>query len=102
MLMTECEFFWTVAADHPAFAGHFPGQPIVPGVLILDHALHCAAQLHGAPGGHWQIGNTKFLSPVGPGERLTFTLQRRPSGAIAFAVRADKRDIASGSLTPCA
>lgn len=93
------EFSWTVPIDHPALPGHFPGRPIVPGVILLDRALLYAASLAGN-GGSWQIGNAKFLSPVGPGETLTFTLESKPSGSIACRVRAGERDVASGSLTP--
>ena len=98
--MPAAEFIWLVPVDHPAFAGHFPGQPIVPGVVLLDRAILFAEQLLGRPALNWQIGNAKFFSPVGPGESLTFTLQTKASGAIAFTVKAAARDIASGSLTP--
>ena len=33
----EFEFF--IAKDHPCLPGHFPGDPIVPGVVILDEIL---------------------------------------------------------------
>lgn len=98
--MSAAEFDWQVPADHPAFAGHFPGRPIVPGVVLLDRAILFAEQWLGRPVGHWQVGNAKFFSPVGPDQILTFSLQARASGSIAFSVRAAERDIASGSLTP--
>ena len=34
-----------VAADHPALPGHFPGRPIVPGVVILDHVQQAIESL---------------------------------------------------------
>ena len=98
--MPATEFTWTVAADHPAFAGHFPGRPIVPCVVLLDRAIVFAEQLLGQPVSHWQVGNAKFFSPVDPGEVLSFTLQLKASGAIAFTVCGAGRDVASGSLTP--
>ena len=98
--MPAAEFTWLVPVDHPAFAGHFPGRPIVTGVVLLDRAILFAEQLLGRPALNWQVGNAKFFSPVGPGESLTFTLQTKASGAIAFTVKAAARDIASGSLTP--
>lgn len=96
--MAMHEFTWFVAADHPALPGHFPGRPIVPGVVLLDRAILCATELTGS--GCWQIGNGKFLSPVGPGETLSFVLETRASGSITFRVRSGERDVASGSLTP--
>jgi len=98
--MVNADFTWTVPEDHPAFAGHFPGRPIVPGVVLLDQAILFAEQSLGSPIAHWQIGNAKFFSPVGPGETLFFNLQGKAGGSIAFMVRAGGRDIASGSLTP--
>ena len=37
-------------ADHPRLPGHFPGQPIVPGVVVLDHVLAAIESRHGALG----------------------------------------------------
>src|SRR5574343_651253 len=98
--MADAEFHWTVPADHPAFAGHFPGHPIVPGVVLLDQAILFAEKMLGRSGLAWQVGNAKFFSPVGPAEALSFALNTKPSGAIAFTVRGAGRDVASGSLTP--
>ena len=39
---------FTLSADHPAFAGHFPGHPIVPGALILDEVIRRASLRHDA------------------------------------------------------
>ena len=98
--MAEREFTWQVPADHPAFAGHFPGRPIVPGVVLLDRAILCAEKMLGTPVASWQVGNAKFLSPVLPEEVLIFVLTIKPSGSIAFIVHAAERVVASGSLTP--
>jgi 3-hydroxyacyl-[acyl-carrier-protein] dehydratase len=43
--MTRIEFDVLVPADHPALPGHFPGRPIVPGVLLLDRVI-AALQQH--------------------------------------------------------
>jgi 3-hydroxymyristoyl/3-hydroxydecanoyl-(acyl carrier protein) dehydratase len=98
--MAGHEFVWTVPADHPALPGHFPGQPIVPGVVLLDRALLYAATLVADSNGSWQIGHAKFFSPVGPLATLTFTLEAKASGSLAFRIRAGDRDVGAGSLTP--
>jgi 3-hydroxyacyl-[acyl-carrier-protein] dehydratase len=99
--MDTAEFTWTVAADHPAFAGHFPTRPIVPGVVLLDHALLLAMQMRGAiPTAGWQVAQAKLFVPVSPAQVLHFALQTTPRGAIAFRVRCEGREVAAGSLVP--
>jgi 3-hydroxyacyl-[acyl-carrier-protein] dehydratase len=89
-----------IAPDHPAFAGHFPGAPIVPGVVLLDAAVHAAlkllrplAQAHSC-----QIGSAKFLSTVGPGEVLTMSLATSESGKVQFELTSGDRQVATGTL----
>ena len=91
---------WTVPADHPAFAGHFPGRPIVPGVVLLDQALLLAGQLPQAA--RWSIVQAKFLRPVGPGETLVFTLSDAGAGRWALQVHSAGRLAASGVLRQAA
>ena len=98
--MPAAEYQWRVPASHPTFSGHFPGRPILPGVVLLDQAILFAEQLLARPALCWQIGNAKFFSPVAPGEMLTFNLQTKASGAIGFTVSGAARDVASGSLMP--
>ena len=98
----KLEAVWTVPTDHPAFAGHFPDHPIVPGVLLLDQVLLMAAQQVVRPSHSWMVTQAKFLSPCGPGDELVFNLQASARGAMAFAIRCGGRAIASGNVAPLA
>lgn len=90
-----------IAVDHPAFAGHFPGRPIVPGVVLLDEALRAIAAACAPQARHWQLGAAKFIRPVQPGEPLHLSWRPPgPGGAIAFAIDTAGQAVASGSLTP--
>lgn len=60
-----------IGSDHPAFDGHFPGQPLLPGVVLLSEVLE--ALLRAAPeaiGSNPRISTVKFLAPVRPGAHL--------------------------------
>ena len=81
------------AADHQVFAGHFPGHPIVPGVLLLDWAQSVIeAQL----GQQVQaLAEAKFHSPATPADVLELEFQVSVS-TVRFEVRSATRKIASG------
>lgn len=95
-----------IAPDHPAFTGHFPGTPMVPGVVLLEAALHAARQTLGpATSGDadslttiCQISSAKFLSPVGPGELLTISCTPSASGGARFDISSGSRKVATGAL----
>lgn len=92
--------YWTVPLDHPSFAGHFPGTPILPGVILLDTALQAIATTTGIALDRCEIGSVKFLSPAGPGDELAIRHSISASGAIRFDIMAGMRKIASGSIVP--
>lgn len=87
-----------IAPDHPAFAGHFPGMPIVPGVVLLDEALHAISAALGIDLSACQISSVKFLSPVRPGEPVQVEFAALANGAIRFDIVSDARRVATGSL----
>ena len=87
-----------VATDHPAFAGHFPGQPLLPGVALLAEVLEVAMNEPGLAeriGHSPRLGAVKFLAPVRPGAALTLQFDDTPT-AIRFEVRNSERVVASG------
>lgn len=90
---------FTIPADHPALPGHFPGHPVVPGVVLLDHAIHAIGAALNRPLHAWRLGSAKFLSPVAPGEPLDLAFDAAASGAIRFTLRAGSRDVATGMLS---
>src|SRR5450830_1021572 len=86
-----------IPADHHAFAGHFPGTPIVPGVVLLDEAMHAIAIDTGLVATAWQISSVKFLSPLTPGELVILEHEQLANGTIKFEVLAGKFDALAGS-----
>lgn len=96
--MTAGRVSLTIAADHPAFAGHFPGMPIVPGVVLLDEALHAIGEALGIDLSACTIGSLKFLSPVRPGEAVCVDYSMQTAGAIKFEILSDARRIATGAV----
>jgi 3-hydroxymyristoyl/3-hydroxydecanoyl-(acyl carrier protein) dehydratase len=91
-----------IAADHPAFAGHFPGMPIVPGALLLDEALRIIEVDLGIDITQWQLTAAKFLEIVRPGDALTIEHAAIADGAVRFAVRVADRPALSGTLSRAA
>lgn len=80
------------------FADHFPGEPLLPGVVQLGWAVQLAGQQFGIGTPLSQVVQLKFQRPVRPGCELVLHLKRRSTLEIAFRYADSQRDCASGRL----
>ena len=85
-----------IRADHGSLAGHFPGVPIVPGVVILDEVLAAVEQWRGAR--VRIIRAVKFLQPLLPEQQFTIVADAFSKNEIAFRCLANDRIIVEGRL----
>lgn len=87
---------FTIPADHPSLPGHFPGRPLVPGVVVLERVVEAIETTHGALG-RLRLPQVKFLQPLLPGETARIELD----GAAPrwrFRVLREATLIASGEI----
>jgi 3-hydroxymyristoyl/3-hydroxydecanoyl-(acyl carrier protein) dehydratase len=87
---------FTIAKNHPSLSGHFPGEPIVPGAVLLD----CIREAIRTTYPQTRISKllwTKFLNPVAPGQRFIVCLDRRGS-RVGFSGKSEGVDILKGHL----
>lgn len=84
-----------VLPEHPCLPGHFPGHPLVPGVLLLEHVAKALRD--------WRdqrlarVLEVKFLAPLHPGEPAELELDEA-AGRIRFAIRREQRIVARGVI----
>jgi 3-hydroxyacyl-[acyl-carrier-protein] dehydratase len=87
-----------ISAQHPAFDGHFPGTPLVPGAVLLDETVRLLAAAASKNDCACEIMSAKFLSFVRPGESLSVEHEQRTDGCVYFVIRTPDRTVASGTL----
>jgi 3-hydroxyacyl-[acyl-carrier-protein] dehydratase len=105
----------TIRGDEPYFAGHFPGKPVMPGVLVTDALAQTSGLLWGlsrkvkgdAPEKEPRIfflasANMKFLSPSFPGETLLLQSRCETSFGALFSysveARVGRKTVARGTM----
>ena len=82
-----------IGADHPCLAGHFPGKPVVPGVLLLDEVARALERASGTT--LRALPSVKFLAPLLPDEAAELVLL--PGDArVRFRIERDGMPIAQG------
>ncbi len=90
---------FVIDAGHPSLPGHFPGRPVVPGVVVLDRVA-AAIEARQGPLPALRLARVKFLQPLLPGEGARVELEPpAPGGARwRFRVLRDGATIASGEI----
>ncbi len=101
----------TVSANDPWFAGHFPGTPILPGVLIVESCAQLCSVVAQSEAGDSEgllyvllkVDGFKFLKPIIPGDVMEITVTKKSRGGpmISFdaAVNVAGACRAKGSLS---
>ena len=88
----------TIPHDHPCFPGHFPGQPILPGVLLLERVMSFAQASLVQSLERCTLYNVKFLASVVPGDQLELRLAGTGPDEYKFTVRVLRADDGDGAL----
>ena len=86
-----------VPADYEHCQGHFPGDPLVPGVTQIAWGLRAVEGLAGAPLPPHRIARFKFRLPIRPGAAIVATA-RRDGARFELSIAADGQPAASGTL----
>jgi 3-hydroxymyristoyl/3-hydroxydecanoyl-(acyl carrier protein) dehydratase len=91
------------AVGHPAAEGHFPGNPIIPGAVLLREvvaAISATGEAPGAAATGCEIRSAKFHRPVRPGDTLVISWTGEAGGEIRFscAIAGSERLAVTGAL----
>jgi 3-hydroxymyristoyl/3-hydroxydecanoyl-(acyl carrier protein) dehydratase len=88
-MMTSGTATLRLAVDHPAAAGHFPGNPIIPGAVLLREVITAIiaatnASIDGAAN-RGEIRSAKFHQPVRPGAALVISWAEASAGEFRYS-----------------
>lgn len=82
-------------AGHPSLEGHFPGNPVLPGVVLLEEVL-LACRAWAPERQAVGLQSVKFHRPVRPGDRFTIALQTETADRTGFRCSAGETLLCSG------
>ena len=84
--------------DHPASNGHFPGNPIIPGAVLLSETAQAIAAGLDSAFALYQVRSAKFVHPVRPGDRVLIQFSRDDRGEVRFTCAVEGRPVLTGQM----
>ena len=88
---------FVIPPDHASLPGHFPGRPLVPGVVVLDCAV--AVILRHRPAVHLVgFDDVKFVAPVRPGAEVSVSYSESTADRLTFACAVNGRIVLRGRV----
>lgn len=87
-----------IPRDHPSADGHFPGNPIVPGALLLSEVIRAWEVLMAAPLEQITLKVAKFLSPTRHGNTVSIQFERVNAASVKFNCVVKGTTVLSGSF----
>lgn len=89
---------FTINPDHPALPGHFPGNPVVPGVVVLEHLIAALGEAH--PGRTCTgVRRMKFLRLLRAGETVDVAFGEAKPDGITVKASVGGEPLIDGRLT---
>jgi 3-hydroxymyristoyl/3-hydroxydecanoyl-(acyl carrier protein) dehydratase len=85
--------------DHPASRGHFAGNPIIPGAVLLSETITAIEPSLDAGRVPFLITSAKFLHPARPGDRVVIEFYRTHRAEVRFACTVDGRAVLTGQMS---
>ena len=90
------------SASHPTAAGHFPGNPIIPGALLLAEVLELIRKTAEVNMDECAVQSAKFLHPVRPGDRVEIEYEISVKNTINFKCSVGQNAVLSGGISATA
>ncbi len=87
-----------IHASHPSLPGHFPGNPLVPGVVLLAHVIDITEKLYEGKVRVMGMPTVKFLAPVRPEKEVLLSLLPVAPDSLRFECRMEESMVATGSI----
>ena len=94
--MPDIKVEYSITVDHASLEGHFPGNPVIPGVVIMQKVFETVSQAK--PSTHYKIVMTKFLQPLIPPATLSVYLTEKSENTITFKAMVDNDVISNGII----